>query len=165
VFRNFFGLLPHVFVLLFSSAWHSTGRVWKIQRWKLGIGRGLMLISAQMCFYSALLHMQLATATTLAFCGPLFLTLLSIPLLGHKVGVWRCMAVLVGFLGVVLIMQPGTEVFSYAALLPVGAAVFYALASLSSRLFDSDVPTALINIYSTISAFIRLLAHSCVPYF
>jgi len=101
--------------------------------------------------------MQLATATTLAFCGPLFLTLLSIPLLGHKVGVWRCMAVLVGFLGVVLIMQPGTEVFSYAALLPVGAAVFYALASLSSRLFDSDVPTALINIYSTISAFMCAL--------
>lgn len=152
LFRNFFGLFPHVLVLLFSASWHANGRTWKLARWKLGLGRGLMLIAAQVCFYNALIHMQLATATTLAFCGPLFLTLLSIPMLGHKVGVWRCLAVLVGFVGVVMVMQPGGDVFSLVAVLPIGAALFYALASLSSRLFDEAVPTALINIYSTLGA-------------
>jgi len=157
LFRNFFGLMPHVLVLLFSTAWHQSGRVWKIKRWKLGFGRGLMLIGAQICFYSALIHMELATATTLAFCGPIFLTVLSIPMFGHRVGMWRWAAVLIGFVGVVLVMQPGNDVFSPVALLPIGAALFYALASLSSRYFDSSVPTALINIYSTLSALVAAL--------
>lgn len=154
LFRNFFGLFPHVFVLLFSAAVHKGGRAWKLKRWKLGFGRGLMLIVAQMCFYYSVIHMDLATATTLAFCGPLFLTMLSIPMLGHKVGIWRGLAVVIGFVGVVLVMQPGSDVFSKVAILPIGAALFYALASLSSRLFDNDVPTALINIYSTLGALV-----------
>jgi len=152
VFRNFFGLFPHVFILYFAAVRNSTSVSWKLDRWKLGLGRGFMLIGAQSCFYFALVNMQLATATTLAFCGPLFLTLLSIPMFGHKVGVWRMAAVLLGFAGVVLVMQPGSDVFSLVALLPIGAAFFYAMASLTSRYFDSSVSTALINIYSTVSA-------------
>lgn len=149
VFRNFFGLFPHLVFLLLSASWHAEGRLWKIQRWKLGIGRGVVLVGAQMCFYYSLVHMQLATATTLAFSGPLFITLFSIPILGHKVGVWRCIAVLIGFLGVVMVMKPGSDLFTMTAVLPIGAAIFYALTSVSSRLFDSSLPTALINLYAT----------------
>lgn len=157
LFRNFFGLFPHILVWFFSTVPAGTKRSWKLVRWKLGFGRGLMLIGAQMCFYYAILNMQLATATTLAFSGPLFLTLLSIPLLGHTVGLWRWSAVLVGFVGVVMVMQPGADAFRSVALLPIGAAFFYASASLTSRYFDSDVSTALINIYSTLSALIAAL--------
>jgi len=149
VFRNFFGLFPHLLVFWLSASGGVEKRVWKLKRWKLGIGRGLMLIAAQMCFYNAILHMQLATATTLAFCGPLFITVLSVPMLGHKVGVWRWFAVVLGFVGVVLVMKPGGDAFSLVALLPVGAAFFYATASLSSRFFDNSVSSALISIYST----------------
>lgn len=157
VFRNFFGLFPHVLIFYLAGARANTpgsGHLerWKLERWKLGFGRGLMLIGAQICFYFALVNMQLATATTLAFCGPLFLTLLSIPMFGHTVGVWRMTAVLIGFAGVVMVMKPGSDVFSVFAVLPIGAAFFYAMASLSSRYFDSSVSTALINIYSTVSA-------------
>lgn len=159
VFRNFFGLFPHIFILYFTAFRSKSAVSWKLHRWKLGFGRGLMLIGAQICFYFALVNMQLATATTLAFCGPLFLTLLSIPMFGHKVGVWRMAAVLLGFGGVVMVMQPGSDVFSLVAALPIGAAFFYALASLSARYFESSVSTALINIYSTISA---LLAAICL---
>jgi len=151
-FRNFFGLFPHLLVFLLATDSHGKRKSWKITRWKLAFGRGFMLIGAQMCFYYAILNMQLATATTLAFSGPLFLTMLSIPMLGHKVGKWRWFAVLLGFVGVVLVMKPGGDLFSPVALLPIGAAFFYATASLSSRYFDEDVPTSLISIYSTLAS-------------
>lgn len=150
LFRNLFGILPSLLVLYWSIQWHNDGRPWKLRRWKLGLGRGLMLIIAQMCFYYSLIHMELATATTLAFAGPLFITTLSIPLLGHKVGWWRSAAVALGFIGVILVMQPGGDAFSVYALLPISAAFFYALSSLSSRFFDSEIPTAIINLYSSV---------------
>ena len=148
-YRNLFGVLPNLLVLLFTSEWRARENRWRLVRWKLALGRGLMLIVAQVCFYRSLVHMQLATATTLAFAGPLFVTLLSIPMLGHKVGWWRGAAVLLGFVGVVLVMQPGQDAFSLVALLPVTAAFFYAMASLLVRYFDASEPTALISVYSS----------------
>lgn len=157
-FRNLFGIAPNLLVLYFSTDWHSRGRQWKLERWKLAFGRGLILICAQMCLYYSLVHMQLATATTLAFAGPLFITLLSVPFLGHSVGLWRGLAVLLGFLGVVLVMQPGSDGFGLIAVLPIGAAFFYACGSLLSRFFEQAVPTALISIYGSLAAmFIALV--------
>lgn len=161
VFRNFFGLFPHFIVLLLMAEWRSAGYSLKMKRWKLGLGRGVLLICAQMAFYYALTHLELATAATLAFSGPLFVTILSIPLLGHRVGWWRTSAVVLGFIGVVLVMRPGSDTFTAVALFPIAAAFFYALASLSSRFFDDDISTALISIYATtgalISAFLVLV--------
>ena len=151
-YRNLFGILPNVLVLVFSARWHSSGRSLRLGLWHLALGRGLLLILAQVSFYTALIHMELATATTLAFAGPLFVTTLSIPLLGHKVGWVRGFAVALGFVGVVLVMQPGGDAFSLTALLPVAAAFFYALTSLSARYFDAEEPTALISIYGSIGA-------------
>ena len=151
-FRNLFGIVPYFLVLCFAKEWRRKGNFLKMTRWKLGLFRGLILVGAQLCFYYALVNMQLATATTLAFSGPLFVTMLSIPLLRHTVGVWRTLAVFIGFFGVVLVMQPGQDAFSWVAILPIGAAFFYALTSLSSRFFDDDVPTALMSIYASIGA-------------
>ena len=157
-YRNLFGILPNLMLLLFSAEWHRNGRSFGVGLWPLALGRGLLLVLAQLCFYTALVHMELATATTLAFAGPLFVTTLSIPLLGHKVGWVRGSAVLLGFVGVVLVMRPGSDAFSLVALLPVAAALFYALTSLSSRYFDKNVPTALISIYGSVGAMFAALA-------
>lgn len=157
VFRNLFGMLPSLLVLLMSVEWRAQGRPVKLQRWQLALGRGGMLVIAQMCFYFSLSRMELATATTLAFAGPLFVTTLSIPLLGHRVGWWRGIAVLVGFIGVLLVMQPGGEIFTLAALLPVTAAFFYALSSLTARFFDQSVATAHINLYASVGTLIGSL--------
>lgn len=151
-FRNLFGIFPSLIALGFAAEWRASGKPWKINRWQLGFGRGFLLICAQMFFYYALINMELATATTLAFSGPLFVTLFSIPLLGHKVGLWRAFAVALGFAGVVMVMKPGSDAFGLVALLPIGAAVFYALASLSARFFDAENPTALISIYASFGA-------------
>ena len=151
-YRNLFGILPNLLLLLFSAQWHSNGRSLSPGLWRLALGRGVLLVLAQLTFYTALVRMELATATTLAFAGPLFITTLSVPLLGHKVGWVRGSAVVIGFIGVVMVMQPGGDAFTPIALLPVAAALFYALVSLSSRYFDESVPTALISIYGSIGA-------------
>ncbi len=151
-FRNLFGIVPYFFMLCFAKQWRQQGKFLVMNRWKLGLSRGFVLFFAQLCFYYSLLHMELATATTLAFSGPLFVTLLSIPLLGHKVGWWRIIAVMIGFSGVIMVMQPSQDAFRWVAILPIGAAFFYALTSLSSRFFDDDVPTALISIYASCGA-------------
>jgi len=155
MFRNLFGLLPSFLVLYLSSTWHSKGRPLIIDRWKLGLLRGFFIATAQLCLYYSLTIMEFATASTLAFAGPLFITTLSVlPLLKHKVGALRWFAVAIGFAGVLLIIKPGTEVFKLTSLLPIVAALFYALSSVCVRFFDQEVPTATINLYSSVGALI-----------
>ncbi len=153
-FRNIFGLIPSLLVLWLSHEWHDKGRKLKIVQWRMALMRGLYVAGAQFCMYLSLTKMELATATTLAFTGPIFITILSVPLLKHRVGVWRWWAVVIGFLGVLMIMRPGTEVFTPYAILPVLASLGYSLATVSVRLIDDDVPTATINMYSTVGALI-----------
>ena len=70
------------------------------------------------------------------------------------VGIWRWLAVLIGFAGIMLVMRPGSDVFTLYTLLPLGAALSYSCASVSVRLIDTAVPTATINLYSHVGALI-----------
>jgi len=150
--RNVFGLIPSVLVLFYSSDWHTAGRPVRLVQWKLAIARGGFVAIAQFCFYLSLIHMEFATASTIAFSGALFVTLLSIPILGHRVGIWRWSAVIVGFVGIVLVMRPDKDSFNVYALLPACAALGYAASSVTARLFAKSVPTALINLYAIAGA-------------
>ncbi len=158
VFRNAFGLIPSCLVLFFSRDWHAGGRPLIIRQWKLGLLRGGFVAVAQLCFYAALIHIEFATASTLAFAGPLFITALSVPVLRESVGAWRWTAVAIGFIGVLFIMRPGSEVFTVYALLPIAAAFCYACSSIAVRLMDSHVPSATLNIYSSGGALLGSIA-------
>ena len=151
-FRNIFGLIPSLLVLYLSADWHSKGRKFKMRQWRLGLIRGLFIAMAQFCFYLAITKMALATASTLTFIGPVLITLLSIPILKNQVGMWRWAAVIIGFIGVLLIMGPGGELFTLYSLLPIGAALGYSLSTVCVRLVDDEVPTGLINMYASIGA-------------
>lgn len=157
-FRNIFGLIPSLLVLLLSREWHARGKILRIRQWRLGLLRGLMVAAAQICLYLALTKMALATATTLAFIGPVLITLLSMPILKHQVGLWRWLAVAIGFGGVLMIMGPGTEVFTIYSLLPLGASLGYSLSTVCVRLIDEEVPTALINMYASVGALLGSLS-------
>jgi drug/metabolite transporter (DMT)-like permease len=157
-FRNVFGLIPSVIVLLLSSEWHARGRLLKIRQWRLGLLRGLFIAMAQYCFYLSITKMELATASTLTYISPILITLLSIPILKHEVGVWRWLAVIVGFVGVVMIMSPGSAIFTPYSLLPLGAALGYSLSTVCVRLFDEHNPTALLNMYASAGALVGALA-------
>ena len=157
-FRNVFGLLPSILVLWMSREWHARGRQLRIRQWRLGLARGLSIAAAQYCFYLSITRMELATASTLTYISPVLITLLSIPILKHRVGAWRWFAVIVGFVGVVLIMRPGSDLFSAYSLLPIGAALGYSLSTVCVRLFDEHNPTALLNMYASVGALIGALA-------
>ena len=119
MFRNLFGLIPTLLILFWSQSWIQSGRPIVIRQWKLGLARGGLGVFAQISFYLALFHLEFATATTIVFAGPLFITALSIPLLGHRVGLWRWLAVLIGFTGVMLVMRPTAQSFNWYAILPL----------------------------------------------
>jgi drug/metabolite transporter (DMT)-like permease len=152
--RNLFGLFPAVIAVYASRSWQAAGRPVHIRQWKLALMRGLIVTFAQLCFYLSLGLMAFATASTITYANALFMTALAVPLLGEKVGWIRWSAVSIGFVGVVLVMQPGTDAFTSAALLPLAAAALYALVGVTARLFDEDVPSPLISLYSSVTALI-----------
>jgi drug/metabolite transporter (DMT)-like permease len=153
-FRNLFGMVPSVLVLLFSSEWRAAGRPIRIGPWRLALARGLMVTIAQFCFYTAILHLEFATAVTLIFAQPLLATGLSVLILKERVGAWRWAAVVLGFAGIILVMRPGSEVFSWYAVLPLGAAAGYALSAVSVRLMPAEIPSATVNLYSHVGALV-----------
>ncbi|WP_299026982.1 DMT family transporter [uncultured Sulfitobacter sp.] len=150
--RNVFGLIPSLIVLYASKEWHARGRVWKLRQWRMGLARGVILTFAQFSFYLSLGMLTFATASTITYANSLFAVALAVPLLGEKVGWIRWSAVLIGFVGVIWIVRPGADTFSAAALLPLGAAACYALVGVTARMMDDDVPTPLINLYSSVVA-------------
>lgn len=150
--RNMFGLIPSLIVLYASRGWHENGRPWKLRQWRLALSRGVILTFAQFSFYLSLGLLTFATASTITYANSLFAVALAVPLLGEKVGWIRWCAVVVGFIGVVWIVRPGSNSFSMAALLPLGAAMCYALVGVTARMMDDDVPTPLINLYSSVVA-------------
>ncbi len=110
--------------------------------------RAVAIFLCNMIFFSAIATLPLATATALFFVAPIFITLLSIPLLGEKVGIRRLLAVIIGFLGVFIMMKPNTwsmsDIPPFIYFLPVIAAVLYALMQIMTRkLSKSSKPAAL----------------------
>ncbi|WP_353474949.1 DMT family transporter [Salipiger sp. H15] len=115
---------------------------WKLLRSDtplLHLARGVLVVLANMSFYASVAVIPLGQATALFFVAPLFITLLSVPILGERVGPWRLGAVCVGFLGVVVMQQPWAEAAADAPasrlvlLLPVVSALLYALLQVLTR--------------------------------
>jgi drug/metabolite transporter (DMT)-like permease len=108
--------------------------------------RSIAVLVAQFSYYTALTKIEFATAATLGFTSPFFVTLLSIPLLGHQIGFVRFAAIIIGFLGVTAIFQPFNDSFTFWMLLPVLAGFGYGLSSVLVRLIPDEVPSAAIQI-------------------
>ena len=119
-------------------AWRGGLRGFVTQTPWLHVLRGLLLLGAGYTFFSALRTLGLAEATAIGFAAPIFITLLSAVVLREAVGWRRWLAVLAGFIGVLMIVRPGAETFQPASLYVVATAVFYALFMTSSRWIHRD---------------------------
>lgn len=97
------------------------------------VARGLCVVFANMAFFTSIAAMPLADATAIFFISPLIITALSVVILKEKVGMRRWAAVIVGLVGVVIVVRPGGGGFQFAALLPLLAAVGYALLHIITR--------------------------------
>jgi drug/metabolite transporter (DMT)-like permease len=124
--------------------------------------RGISILGAALFFIAGLARLALADATAIGFASPLLVTALSIPLLGEQVGVRRWSAVAVGFIGVLVVVRPGSGVIGTAALLPVLSAACWALGIvITRRMGGADrAPTTLF--YSTAVGF--LLSGIALPF-
>lgn len=99
----------------------------------LQVMRGLFLLASTACNFTAMSHLQLAQTAAINFTLPLWVCALSVPLLGEHVGLRRWLAVLVGFLGVLVIMRPGSLEFHWAMLVSLLTALFGALYNITTR--------------------------------
>ena len=123
-------------------------KILKTKQIKLHALRAISIFFCNMIFFSAIATLSLATATALFFVAPIFITLLSIPLLGEKVGIRRLLAVIFGFFGVFIMMKPntwsGSDIHPFIYFLPVIAAMLYAFMQIMTRkLSKSSKPSAL----------------------
>ena len=95
--------------------------------------RGVTMSGATLCFFWGLKYLPLADAVAIFFVEPLILTLMSALFLGEKVGWRRLTAIAVGFGGALIVIRPSYEVFGWAAVLPLGAAMCFATYLLLTR--------------------------------
>jgi drug/metabolite transporter (DMT)-like permease len=95
--------------------------------------RGAFLVLMYVAFYAALPALNLSLVAAAYYTGPLFIVLFAAALLGEGIGSRRLFAVAFGFLGVLVILQPGTDGFSWAMLIPIASAIFYAGAAILTR--------------------------------
>ena len=121
--RSVIGLLIIVFVIApLTSGW----AVARTRKLKMHMLRGLCVVLANMTFFLGLAAMPFADAVAIFFISPLVITLFSVLFLGEVVGPRRWAAIAVGFIGVLVMMRPGTQAFQVASFLPLVAAFCYA---------------------------------------
>ncbi|HUG60461.1 MAG TPA: DMT family transporter [Methylomirabilota bacterium] len=114
----------------------------KTRRPRMQIARGAAIAGGSTLFILGLGMLPVAENTAIAYLGPLFITALSIPILGETVGIRRWAAALVGFIGVMIVVRPGGDAFQWAALFPVAAAMVGAFGSIFTRQMARELPEA-----------------------
>ena len=133
-FRSLFALIPLVFVLRGTRLLD----ILTVRRRGLMGLRALMGLFAMVFFFAAITVLPLAEVVALAFAAPIFTTLPGTLFLGEQVGIHRWSAVIVGMVGVVVMVRPGSELFTAWSLLPLASAVFYSFGVILVRTLSEE---------------------------
>ena len=144
--RFFFGLIP-IFLIIPKNRWPD---FYKTSRPGLHAFRAISGTIAFICIFFGLRNLPLADVVSLTFGGPIFVTIASILFLSEKVGVKRWSAVLVGFIGMLLIIQPAFVELNYYYLSPLLFCIFFAGVAISVRTLVKTEPNYRIAFYFTI---------------
>ncbi len=113
--------------------------------------RGGAMFGAFIFYYLAISKVPLTTAISLFFMAPLFITALSIPILGEKVGPRRWAGVACGFIGVLIMLRPGMSGFEPAALLALASAFFYAASQVAARKAGATESATVMSFYANMA--------------
>jgi drug/metabolite transporter (DMT)-like permease len=126
-------------------AWRQAGPgFWRTRRLGLQLLRSALLLCATACFFAALRYLPLAEGSAITFLAPIFVVVLSGPILNERPNAARWIASIVGFAGIMILLRPGSSVFHPAALLLMVAALCNALFFLLTRkLVDENAYTTL----------------------
>ncbi|MFI4888249.1 MAG: DMT family transporter [Burkholderiales bacterium] len=132
-------------VVVTPFAWHRSGPgFWRTRKPALQLLRSLFLLLATLGFWGGLRYLPLAEASSVTFLAPTFVVLLSWPLLHERATRARQLASTVGFIGILILLRPGSAVMHPAVVLLIGAALANALYQLLTRkLLDEKAHTTL----------------------
>ncbi len=144
--RFFFGLIP-IFIIIPKNSWKD---FYKTSRPGLHAFRAISGLIAFICIFFGLRNLPLADVVSLTFGGPIFVTIASILFLSEKVGVKRWTAVLVGFAGMTLIIQPAFTELNYFYLSPLLFCIFFSGVAISVRALSKTEPNYRIAFYFTV---------------
>ena len=144
--RFFFGLIP-IFLIIPKDRWSD---FYKTSRPGLHMFRAMSGTIAFICIFFGLRNLPLADVVSLTFGGPIFVTIASILFLSEKVGIKRWSAVLVGFIGMLLIVQPAFIELNYYYLSPLLFCFFFSGVAISVRALSKTEPNYRIAFYFTV---------------
>jgi drug/metabolite transporter (DMT)-like permease len=132
-------------VVVTPFAWQRTGPgFWRTRKLRIQLLRSLMLVLATLGFFGGLRYLPLAEASAITFLAPIFVVLLSWPLLHEYATRARWVASITGFAGIIILLRPGSAVMHPAVALLIGAALANALYQLLTRkLLDESPHTTL----------------------
>ena len=115
--------------------------------------RAVAMVASMLFFVFALRFLPIADASAIGFVSPLLITALSVPMLGEVVGLRRWTAIVVGLLGVLIVIRPGTTAFQPAAFLVVGSSFAWSIASILTRRIAGRDDTAATMLWTGIIGF------------
>lgn len=149
------GVMASVLVLAVAQAMGAARRIRETARGWVAV-RAIVDAIATVLFLVSLFHLPLANATAINMTSPLFITVLAAMFIGERLGPARWLAVGIGFLGVLLIIQPQAEGFNSYALVCLTATVLLSVRDLLTRRVPPRVPSILITLSNTFA--VTLLA-------
>ncbi|MCW3475056.1 DMT family transporter [Limobrevibacterium gyesilva] len=146
-----------IFVIFAAGLIAPSGlRRLRVRSQTLQLMRGLTLVGSAVFFIFGLRYLPLADAASVGFVSPLLITMLSVPMLREVVGIRRWAAIVVGFLGVLIVVRPGTGAFQPAAFLVVTSSLCWAIASILTRKMAGADDAATTLLWSAVSGLVVL---------
>ena len=157
-FRGFFGIIFYFFIIPRERI-HNFYQTKRPGLHSLRCVAGLIAIIA---IFIALRKLPLATVVSISFAAPIFTTILSIFLLSEKVGVYRWLAVLVGFIGILIITEPGINELNIYYIFPIIFCLGLSYVAITLRQLSTTEPVWLISLFFSIA--ITLLSFLTIPW-
>jgi len=142
-FRNFFGLL-----VLLPFLWRSGPSILRTRQLPRYLVRSAIGVASMLCSFWAIGHLPMAQAIALSYSAPLFATIAAVIFLHEVVRMRRWSAVVIGFIGVLVIVRPGTDSFSAGTLVAVSAAVLSAIVAIQIKQLSRIDPADTIVFYT-----------------
>jgi drug/metabolite transporter (DMT)-like permease len=156
-FRGFFGIIFYFFVIP-KKRLHNFYQTKRPGLHALRCTSGLIALVA---IFIALRELPLATVVSISFAAPIFTTIFSIFLLSEKVGIFRWLAVLIGFIGIIIITEPGISELNIYYIFPIIFCLGLSYVAITIRQLSSTEPVWLISFYFSLS--ITILSFFTIP--
>ena len=156
-FRGFFGIIFYFFIIP-KERLHN---FYQTKRPGLHLLRCISGLIALVSIFIALRELPLATVVSISFGAPIFTTIFSIFLLSEKVGIFRWLAVLIGFIGILIITEPGISELNIYYIFPIIFCLGLSYVAITIRQLSSTEPVWLISFYFSLS--ITLLSFLTIP--